>query len=81
MPKVSCQYWLLEGITTMSWPAIRAAILAGVLQVATTEIPGCSPSNRSMIFPCGLSAPAVVAVNVSAGSWSMMSMCRVSSRV
>ena len=25
------------------------------------------PSNRSMIFPCGLSAPAVVAVNVSAG--------------
>ena len=28
MPKVSCQYWLLEGMTTMSCLAIRAAIAA-----------------------------------------------------
>ena len=61
--------------------ADRRLLRAAVLQLATTEIPGCAPSSRSMIFPCGLSAPAVVAVNVSPGSCSMMSMCSVSSRV
>lgn len=81
MPKVSCQYWLLDGITTMSWTAIRAAMPTGVLRAATTEMPGCSPSSRSMILPCGLPAPAVVAVNVRFVSCSMMSMWRVSRRV
>ena len=57
MPKVSCQYWLLDGITTMSCSAISAAIAAGVLPRGDERMPGCAPSSRWMIVPCGLSAP------------------------
>jgi len=60
----SCQYWLFDGIThDVRGSAITARpIVAGVRRVGTTVMPGCPRSSPSMIRPCALSAPAVVAV-------------------
>ena len=81
MPKVSCQYWLLDGITTTSCSAMSEAMSTGDVRASTRRMRGWVRSMRSMMRPCGLSAPAVVTVNVSDGSWSMRSVWSIDRRV
>jgi hypothetical protein len=81
IPKVSCQYWLLDGMMTTSCSDISAAIPAGVRRAGITSTPGCVRSIRSMTAPCGLSDPAVVTVKEWGASPSNRSLCSIESTV